>query len=157
MADTIVKYIDVKGEKGKMTFKNRAITAALFEAAVVALSYCGFLSIVDYDDAALTTKTAPDGASNLLQNDKDAKCILTFFDTTNNNASLRIAIPAPKIDIAGGIATQLEQKRRVVPAVKATGAVGNDGTELARIFETMLGLQVNDLVFSSGSFTKSAS
>lgn len=154
MADSLFKYIDYSGEKGKMRINGVLVAPSTFETAVVPLSYCGFTERVALEQTALTVKLAPDGDETIFEADKDVKCILIFKDTADNNSIVRIAIPAPKVNVASGIVKRKTGDRAMVPMLKNTGEVGNDGTELAAIFSTMLG---TTLVFSSGSFTKPAS
>jgi hypothetical protein len=153
MSDTIIKYIDRSGDKGKSVFRGRTFTAAFYEAFAQNKSYCGFYEHVAQTKVAMTAKPTPDTDPEDF-NDKDVKCILVFLDTTNDNRPVRVVIPAPKINVLNGIVAIKSNSKLGVPGTKPDGALGDDGNTMATQVETMLGYEAGDLVFSSGSFIK---
>jgi len=156
MAEKVnVRYIDVKGEKGRVSLPDFATFAeALWLSGLGSLSQVGWQASAQVETTAFAAPTDP-GSSALVSNDKDFKAILNFKYTTIG-ANFRIIIPAPKINIEGGIIFRRRESKQYVPPVKLAGETGQDGTELAVVAATTLGLTAGTVKFSSGSLVKSA-
>jgi len=116
------------------------------------LSYCGWFETAEIVKTPWTTPQAVDN-TDLVNNDKDFKVILTFKYVPTGHFK-RILIPAPKINVATGICMTMGESRMIVPGTKPVGGVGSDGNTLAPLIETALGYDSGDLVFMSGHSNK---
>jgi hypothetical protein len=154
MNQTVVKYTDINGKAGNIRLDGNAASDSLLNAHFIPLTYLAVTGIsqVTEQATAAITKAAPDGAATLAENTKYYKCFLTFKGKTSGEI-YRWTIPAPKINVDGGIiALNTPNGGFYVPAKKASGT-GKDGAELATSYKTLIGAS-EDLVFLSGTFGK---
>lgn len=154
MKNYSILYTDPKGESGHMAVKT-ADAVTLNETDVKAfldgksnVSFTGFNEIIE---TVFSTPTVA-GAVGIM-GDKDLKCNL-IFDWPSRNASLRMSIPAPVINIDAGIVIRWGQNKAFVPPVKESAELGKSGNEIATELSTLLTGATGNIVFKSGSLTK---
>lgn len=146
-------YSDRKGERGKMTLTNSGATEATLSAFLDGKTHCGFSEYETITEGTLTTPIPLDDA-DVVENDKDYKAILTLKDNTDpaEPKRIRIAVPAPRLNVADGFIARKGDRYVFIPKTAATGEVGLDGDTLAGQVATLLGLATGDVVWMSGSF-----
>lgn len=152
---TILRLVGYKGDKSTFGVDAAADVSDAIVTFLTGKTYAGgdeYSTIeTGLADPALAIDPTP-----AEFNDMDVKAIISLKNRTDptDMVSVRITISAPKIDVANGIATELTDEKRIIPATKAAGALGDDGNTIATQAETMLGLEAGDLKFMSGSFLK---
>lgn len=144
------QYVDRKGEAGNLEFNQGTFNAVNFVTYFAPLSYVGFttynqVTTTDFVGAPATIGTA------LVNNDKDFKAILGFEGAEGH---FKISIPAPKINIEGGIVIRWGQNRAIVPPIKTPEEVGVDGAGLSAIVAAFLGMTPSDVKFKYGRLIK---
>lgn len=145
-----VSYVDRKGEPGAIQFTQGTFSPTAFVTSFAPLSMVGFSAYRTTDETPLTNPPSVTTTS-LVNNDKDFKATLGFEGASG---FFKISIPAPKINVEGGIVIRWGERRASVPPVKEVGEVGLDGTELAAMIATVCGLGAGTVTFKYGRLIK---
>lgn len=150
-----VKYVDIKGEKGAMSFRyldTLTMSEALIKGGLDGLTGAQMYAFTVTSETAFVTPTTMDEVVS-VQNDKDFKLHLVF-DWPAKETRLNVAIPCPLINVEGGIVVRWGERKAFVPKGKTDDETGLDGDALAAQIGTMVAGSASALVFSSGSLRK---
>jgi hypothetical protein len=150
MAKTKVICIDRKGERGIIALPDGTFNQANFTTFISAKSHVGIDSYSQTTTTDFPLKTDPSGVAS-MENDKDTKLTLGFQGA---EGSIKISIPAPRINVEGGFVIRWGESRAYVPPVKVAGETGDDGESIATSIEGILGLTAGSLKFRYGRLVK---